>query len=313
MNYSGVQGWRGAARRLTQIPGVLGQIAKEIRRSDFVLLRSPAHLGLLGAVLVRAMRFSSITKWAGDNHTHPGEGIPNRLDRALQNVPDDRHPVLVYGPSENRHQVSFIPALMTREELAHAREISLRKRWSPPWRFISVGRLEPGKGIDLALRGLAELKRRRPELPWLYTVIGDGSKRAALEALAVDCGIRDRVIFPGRLSFREVGDRYAESHAVIMPSTNEGWPKVIAEGWAHGAIPVAAPARLVEWILREEGSGFLFAAEPEALATVLESVLGDPARMRMISEALYPRAEQISLEQFKMQLERVLVERCGLR
>lgn len=313
VEYSVTEGPRGAARRLLQIPGIYASARRAIRESDFVLLRSPGHLDLVGAALVRWMRVPSITKWAGDSHSHAGEGFPNRIDRWLQGIPNDLHPVLVYGPVEKRHHVSFIPAFMSGEELAHARQISRRKRWSPPWRFLSVGRLEPGKGVDLALRGLGELKRRRPEWDWLYVVVGDGSTRRTLEALAGDCGIQDRVEFVGKLPFRDVGDRYAESHVVIMPSTNEGWPKVIAEGWAHGAVPVAAPARLVDSILRQKASGLVFDPTPEALATALAFLLEDPARMKTISDSLYERAQDISLDQFKARLERVLSERCGLK
>jgi len=98
----------------------------------------------------------------------------------------------------------------------------------------------------------------------------------------------------------------------IMPGVLEGWPKIIAEAWAHGAIPVAASAGLVPWILQEEDAGVHFYPTPAGLANALVKLLGDPERMKSMSRKLMPRAEDLSLDSFKKRLEQVLVNHCGL-
>jgi phosphatidylinositol alpha-1,6-mannosyltransferase len=173
--------------------------------------------------------------------------------------------------------------------------------------------LIPGKGFDLAIRGLGELKRIAPHLPWEFILVGDGPSAAELKELAVQCGIADRVTFAGALSFEEVQRHYAVAHVAIMPSTKEGWPKVIAEAWAHGAIPLAAPWALAHWILQDERAGIVFEATPIALAEALCRLLSSPGRMKVTSQGLFHYAEEMSLEHFKARLEQVLVERCGLQ
>lgn len=309
--YSLVTTRSGPLRRLSRLHRLALRACAGVRRADLVLLRSPAHFGLIGAGLVRAMRRPSVTKWAGENAAFAGERIPSRVERLFQGIPNERHPVLVYGPARRAHQVSFLPALMTAEELERARRIAADRVWRPPWRILGVGRLTPAKGFDLALTGLGELRRERPDLLWTCTLVGEGESGQELRRLAAACGIADRVTFTGALPFQDVQSLYGEAHVAVMPGTKEGWPKVIAEAWAHGAIPVAAAAGLVPWILRDRDSGVVFEPSPAALGAALARLLSDPAGMKSLSESLPGRAQELSLERFQERLEGVLIERFG--
>lgn len=305
-------GWTGRARlhRLTQLPAMAWTLDRLIRDTDIVLLRSPGHPALVARPLVRAHRRTSITKWAGYFGAFEGERLPSRVERRL--AARDRWPVLVYGPSSHAHLVSFSPALMTREELDRAAQLGRGRTWSPPWRMLSVGRLLPVKGFDLALAGLARLRAERPELDWRYTLVGDGPAAADLRGMAEQSGISDRVTFTGALPFESVQEHYGAAHLVIMPGVKEGWPKPVAEAWAHGAVPVAAAAGIVPWIIAEGGVGATFDPEPQALAGALAGLITQPDRLARDAERGYAAVQQLSLEQFAANLERVLVERCGL-
>jgi glycosyltransferase involved in cell wall biosynthesis len=311
--YTLAYGTQAAARRLLQLPWVLLAARRAISDCGFVHLRSPSHFGLVGAGLVRLMRRASLTKWAGENGPYAGERLPSRVERLFQGIPSDRNPVLVYGPAKKPHQVSFMPALMSREELEAARRLSAERRFEVPWRILAVGRLEPVKNMHLALDAVAELNRRRPELSWLFTLVGDGSARRDLEVRAAAAGLTERVRFTGSLPFREVQRHYAETHVVIMPGTMEGWPKVIAEAWAHGAVPVASSAGLVPWLLRDERAGRPVAPTPGAMSAALEELLLNPAALETLSRGLHLFAEELSLEMFGERLTEVLVTRCGLK
>lgn len=312
VRYSSSCGSRAAFRRLTQLPGLTRAARQTIKESDFILLRSPGHFGLVGAALVRLMRRPSLTKWAGENGPYKGERLPARVERVLQGQPNSLHPVLVYGAEKKPHQVSFMPALMTGAELDQARDLAKRRSWNGSFKMLSVGVLEPVKGFDLAVKALGQLRVTHADLNWTYTVIGDGSMRRDLEALACESGIGDRIVFTGALPFSEVQKHYATSHLAIMPGTKEGWPKVIAEAWAHGTIPVASAAGIVPSILNDENAGVTFDPTPAALANTLYRLASTRDRLREISQSLQRKAEQMSLDSFRANLEKVLVERCGL-
>ncbi|MEW6510876.1 MAG: glycosyltransferase [Bacteroidota bacterium] len=313
VRYTREYGFSGMSRRLTQLPGLVRSAYHTLMDSDFVLLRSPSHFGLVGAVLVRMKKKPSLTKWAGENATYKGERIPSRINRFLEALPSTTHHTLVYGRPLYDHQISFLPALMSNGELSLAREIAQERQWQPPWKILCVGRLERAKNFDLAIRGLGELRRRHPELSWLFTLVGEGTQKRSLQVLAAECGVADRVTLPGALPFREVQEHYGRSHIVIMPGVKEGWPKIIAEAWAHGAFPIASRAGNVPWILNDPSSGTVSEPTPEGLADALAQALADTDRLNRLSHSLPRCAEALSLDQFKVRLERVLVERCGLR
>lgn len=305
-------GWPNKLGRILRLPALTLAVYRTIRASDFVLLRSPGHFSLIGSALVRALRRRSITKWAGENGAYEGELLTIRLERALQSRVSLCNPILVYGPERLPHQVSFIPALMTAAELTEARTASRAKTWKMPWEILAVGRLVPEKSFDLALAGLAELNRLKPDLEWRFTLIGEGRARADLAALSERLGIAGRVAFLGALDFGQVRHYYARSHVAIMPGTKEGWPKIIAEAWAHGAIPVAASGGLVPELISDYKRGVVFEATPGALAAGLERLLSQPDNMEALSKGLFQYAEELSLDRFQSRLERVLVERCCL-
>jgi glycosyltransferase involved in cell wall biosynthesis len=98
-----------------------------------------------------------------------------------------------------------------------------------------------------------------------------------------------------------------------MPGTKEGWPKVIAEAWAHGAVPLAARGGIVPWLLREPRSGGVFEPTPAGLASALEALFASPSEMEGGARSNLERAHGLSLSQFRSLVEGVLVERCGLR
>lgn len=310
LDYSMADGRGAQLARLRQLPGMLRQADALLAASDLVLLRSPGHTALFGRLLARRRRTPTITKWAGFFGAYPGERLTRRAERAMVRRGPD--PALVYGPADASHLVSFIPALMTEAELAAARASAARRTWAPPWRLLAVGQLQGLKGFDLALRGLARLAELAPELSWEFTQVGDGPARDELRALAERLGIARRVTFTGALDFDAVRARYAEAHVVIMPGTEEGWPKTIPEAWAHGAVSLGAAAGIVPWLVRECGAGATFEPTPDGLAAALAAVLRAPDDLPRLGAQGLTAVATLSLECFTARLTRLLATRFAL-
>jgi glycosyltransferase involved in cell wall biosynthesis len=92
----------------------------------------------------------------------------------------------------------------------------------------------------------------------------------------------------------------------------EGWPKVIAEAWAHGTLPVAASAGLVPGILPNEEGGLCFEATPDGLSAALARAMAFPENARRWQRDLPQKAGELSLELFEQRLRDVLLERFGM-
>lgn len=110
-------------------------------------------------------------------------------------------------------------------------------------RLLFVGRLHPGKGVDVLLRALARVRARG--LPATLRLVGDGVLRAELEAAAGANGLTGAVRFLGSQSHDVVRRELEASDIVVVPSQilangqEEGSPVVPKEAQAIG-VPVVA-------------------------------------------------------------------------
>ncbi|MBY0396532.1 MAG: glycosyltransferase [Thermoleophilia bacterium] len=135
------------------------------------------------------------------------------------------------------------------------------------------GRFVPRKGFDTALRAIAML----PDA-WLW-LVGDGEERAALEALARDLGVADRVRFTGWV--REPVHHIAAADAFVLPSRHEPLGNVLLEAWAAGTPSVSTRAEGPDWFMRDGTDGLMVPIDdPAAMAAALARLRDDPAAAR---------------------------------
>lgn len=99
-----------------------------------------------------------------------------------------------------------------------------------PTKLLVISRLELEKNVALALRSFA---KSAPSDACLV-VVGDGRERSALEGLAVELGLRDRVFFEGT---QDAARYYPLADLVLVASKYEGYGLVIVEALARG-VPV---------------------------------------------------------------------------
>jgi glycosyltransferase involved in cell wall biosynthesis len=148
-----------------------------------------------------------------------------------------------------------------------------------PFRFVAVGRLEPRKGLDLALDALRDVPGA------VLDVVGDGQLRAALEArAAADPELRARVTFHG---FRDdPAPLVAGAHAALSSSVDEGLPLGLLEAMAAARPVVAVPVGGIPEIVRHGETGWLARERSRrALAEVMRDAASDPERARRRGEA----------------------------
>lgn len=142
----------------------------------------------------------------------------------------------------------------------------------PPY-VLFVGRLHPGKGVDLLLRSWKLLRPPTPETAlWLA---GEGDAGGDLRAIVRELGIAGRVRFQGSISQADLPSLYRGAELVVIPSRNEGLPRVAMEAGACGAVCVATRVGGIPEVIEDGVTGFLTEPEsPRALAEVLAHALG---------------------------------------
>ena len=110
-------------------------------------------------------------------------------------------------------------------------------------RLVSISRLVEKKGIEYSIQAISKLVKRH--YPIEYTIVGDGSRKQALEQLVIELGLEDTVKLLGWKQQPEIVDILNQSHIFIAPSVTadngdqEGIPVVLMEAMAMG-LPIVS-------------------------------------------------------------------------
>ncbi|HEX2217993.1 MAG TPA: glycosyltransferase family 4 protein [Gemmatimonadales bacterium] len=145
--------------------------------------------------------------------------------------------------------------------------------------LLSVARLSRHKGVDTALKALAALGSRYPDLR--YAVVGSGEELDALEAEARHLGVGDRVRFLTEVPDRDLPALYncAEVYlgvSRLMEQRVEGFGISLAEASACGVPVVAGRSGGIPEAVRDGETGFLVDAEdPASVAAAVGRLLDD--------------------------------------
>lgn len=144
--------------------------------------------------------------------------------------------------------------------------------------LLTIARLVEFKGIEYALRAVARLVPRHPDLK--YRVIGDGPLRSSLENLRRELGIEANVEFLGARPQEEVITAYGQADLFVLPSVvgsdsgTETQGVVLIEAQAMGLPVVASRVGGIPDSLADGLSGVLVpAGDPEALARKLAELI----------------------------------------
>jgi len=159
------------------------------------------------------------------------------------------------------------------------------------WRFAFAGRLMRYKACDLVIRAL----RYAPEAH--LDVIGNGYERAALEALAQEQGVADRVHFLGYIPGGTVlFDKLAEYRAFVFPTLAEANGIVIQESMMMG-LPVVCTNWGGPRDLLDETTGILI--EPDGEEAIVKGVADAMIRLATqpeLAERLSQAARERAVE-----------------
>ena len=138
-----------------------------------------------------------------------------------------------------------------------------------------VGHLVPVKALDVLLRAWALVPSHGLDGPAARLIlIGEGGERAALERLARQEGVAERVEFLGPLPQAVVADWIAAADLLCLPSHAEGSPNVVVEALASGTPVVASRVGGIPGLVDDGVNGLLVPpADPPALAAALAAAL----------------------------------------
>jgi glycosyltransferase involved in cell wall biosynthesis len=242
-----------------------------LRRSQLPLVRSIHHPGHLRPDPYHRwlLRGVSAVGLANSTMTFRAERLP-----ALHRLPIRRLPVALEGrflAGGSREQGRHHLGLTSETVLAG-----------------TIGKLDRSRGHDLFIRALAATPRVRG------LIIGKGPYEPMLHKLARRLRVTDRLAF-ARYVEEGLEDLYAAMDLFVFPAAGSDHAhRAIAEASACGVPTLAADLPGVRDLLEPGTTGEVWpAGDAAALAVLMASWAGDPARRRAAGEAAAARAHTL--------------------
>jgi glycosyltransferase involved in cell wall biosynthesis len=154
----------------------------------------------------------------------------------------------------------------------------------------SIGRLDRMKGHDLLLQAIAQVEHVK------VTILGEGHERAALEKLADELGVSDRVSLPGWVDNPRAWLK--DFDVVVMPSRSEGFPLTIVEAMLAARPVIATRVGSIPEAVTDGETGILIKKDDvEALVNALRYLRDEPALRTQMGQ----RGREIAVSQFTVE------------
>jgi glycosyltransferase involved in cell wall biosynthesis len=159
-----------------------------------------------------------------------------------------------------------------------------------------IARLSPIKRHDVAVEAARILRDEGREVIVLFAGEGEPEYRQRLAALVTSFGLGDHIRFLGHVDPLPV---LWASDVNILASEREGFPIVVPEAMAAGAIPIRTPAEGAADQIENGKTGFIFPhGDAVSLAKCLRHLTENPGELRCVSA----RAAEMARQRFSAEV-----------
>ena len=241
---------------ILKAPQIIAEVKAQLKTSDWFQFRAPTGIGvfLIPYLLLFKKQNRGWFKYAGNWKQESGP-LAYRFQKWM--LEKQSRYVTINGSwtKQPRHCLSFENPCLTKEDIINGKLISIKKQLKFPVNLCFVGRLESAKGFDLIIEALSGLNSDLLKSINTIHSVGAGSKIEFYKKLALEKDLP--IIFHGHVSRTDVQKIYSKSHAILLPSASEGFPKVIAEAMNYGCIPIVSDVSSIGQYIKHGENGFL--------------------------------------------------------
>lgn len=180
-------------------------------------------------------------------------------------------------------------------DAAHRPEVRPELRAGRPRLCCWLGTMFPDDGLELALAAVDHLVHRIGRTDCTFAFVGDGTKRADMEALAARLGVADWVTFPGWMALDDALAYVATADLGLSP--NPKTPRLDVSTsmkvMEYMAFELPVVAFDVDETRRSAGDAAVYASgnDPAEYARLIDELLDDPDRCATMGKSGRARVE----------------------
>ncbi len=172
-------------------------------------------------------------------------------------------------------------------------QIAFKARFAAPFEKLIyfIGRMVREKGAQVLIEAMP---RVRAQFGNAKLVIAGGGYRAHLEARARDLGLKDQILFTGRVSDEDRDKLYRVADVAVYPSLYEPFGIVALEAMAAKVPVVVSDAGGLAEVVQHDVTGTTTLVDnPDSLAWGITRALQFPPQARQMAENAYDRVTTV--------------------
>jgi glycosyltransferase involved in cell wall biosynthesis len=182
------------------------------------------------------------------------------------------------GLSENTPYAIITPAVQL-DMLPVSKSINTS---SENIKIVTIARLTWIKGLDIAIAAMDKLKKKN--IKFTYFIIGEGDQnyKERYKFMAYELGLKEEIIFCGKLSHQETLAHLSAATLYVQPSLNEGFCNAVLEAQALGKLTIASNVGGLSENIVEGKTGWLFeTGSSKSLVSTIEKIIDLPVKKKI--------------------------------
>jgi len=289
---------------LLQIPNVIKTVNETLKKVTIFQFRAPTGMGVyLIPYLTFFTRKKGWFKYAG-NWKEENAALGFTFQRWF--LKKQKRKVTINGAwkDQKKQCISFENPCLTDLNRENGLKSIKKKGNNELVNYCFVGTFYKRKGIDKILEALSKLTH--PRMGTFYFVGAGGAVEIYKQRSKK---IKIKINFTGFLAKSEINEVYRKCQYIVLPSDNEGFPKVIGEAMNYGCVPIVSNVSCIGQYIENKKNGFLI--EPntvERLTDLInESLLLNSSDYYNMVEYNYRLANKFTYAYYNKQLQDKIV------
>lgn len=252
----GGPGMRNKLSIIIKAPKVIKVVKESLENADYFQFRAPTGIGvfIIPYLILFCKNKNGWFKYAG-NWKQQNAPLAYSFQRWLLKKQSKKVTINGFWDNQPSQCLSFENPCLDSDEIQNGQMIIKHKKFSVPLNLCFIGRVEPEKGVDLIIDTLSRFSKKNALKIKSVHFVGDGKNIELYRKKTKELPIE--MIFHGMLTRKKVHELYETSHAILLPSKSEGFPKVIAEAINYGCLPIVSNVSSIGHYIIDGGNGFL--------------------------------------------------------